>query len=325
MDWNETDWSSNAISTFRYEDEIIDTGVDEIDDNIIGTGDGSTVPIGTIQKLQMVGVAATATAFTGIVNGGVRFITVTNRGGGYTSVPTVGLSSAPAGGKTASAVAKMIGGIVVCNDNTNPQAQSVQSIEIINPGYGYTVAPGVRIFNGGGKGATGISSIGDGIVGIITVTNKGSGYVTPPTITFSGNSSISAAATAVVSAAGTITSIRITNAGLGYTVPPTITIGNPSLNSTGTFVFNEIVTGSTSGVTGRVRSWNSVTNILEVSNVNGEFIPGENIVGAASSASHYLRKVETLAAKDGFTNNDEIEEEADKIIDFDEKNPFGMP
>jgi len=310
---------------FRYEDEIIDTGIDDIDDNISGTGGENSVTVGIVQKLQMVGAGVTATAITGIVNGGIRFITVTNRGGGYTSPPTIGISSAPDGGKTATAIAKMIGGIVVCTDNTNPQAQSVQSIEITNPGYGYTTTPGVRIYGGGGSGATGIASIGNGIVGIITVTNSGSGYVNPPLVTFTGISSVSAAATAVVSAAGTITQIRITNAGLGYTVPPTITIGNPSLSSTGSFIFNEIVTGSISGVTGRVRSWNSVTNILEVSNVTGEFKPGENIVGTASSASHYLKKIETLSLKDGFTNNDEIEEEADKIIDFSERNPFGMP
>jgi len=267
----------------------------------------------------------TASAITGVVNGGVRSITVTNRGGGYTSVPTVGISSAPSGGKTSSAIATMIGGIVVCNDNTNPSAQSVQNVEIINPGYGYTVAPKVRFIGGGGKGATATASIGDGIVGIITITNSGSGYVNPPSITFSGISSVSAAATAIVSAAGSITQIRITNAGLGYTVAPTIIIGNPLFNSVGNFIFNEVVTGSQSGVTARVRSWNSTTNILEVSQVSGEFISGENIVGTSSSASHYLRKVEFFAVKDGFANNEEIEEEADKIIDFSETNPFGIP
>jgi hypothetical protein len=310
---------------FRYEDEVIDTGVDEIDDNISGTDKDDSIAVGNIQKLTMVGLGVTATAITTLVNGGIRFITVTNRGGGYTSAPTIGISSAPVGGKTATASATMIGGIVVCNDNTNPEAQSVQSIEIINPGYGYTTTPGVRIIGGGGNGATATATLGDGIVGIITMTNSGSGYVTPPSITFTGISTVSAAATAVVSAAGSITSIRITNAGLGYTTPPSIVIGNPALNSIGSFVFNEIVTGTQSGVTARVRSWNSITNVLEVSIVNGQFIPGENIVGSASSASHYLRKFEAYAVKDGYTNNDEIEEEADDIIDFSEGNPFGMP
>jgi hypothetical protein len=35
----------------------------------------------------------------------------------------------------------MIGGIVVCAENVNPAARSVQSVEVINPGAGYTIAP----------------------------------------------------------------------------------------------------------------------------------------------------------------------------------------
>jgi hypothetical protein len=164
-----------------------------------------------------------------------------------------------------------------------------------------------------------------GIVGIISITNSGSGYVIPPTITFTGISSVSAAATAVVSTAGSITEIRITNAGLRYATIPTIIIGSPTINSTGSFIFNEIVTGSQSDVTARVRSWNSITNILEVSQVNGQFISGENIVGTSSSASYYLRKIDVFAVKDGFANNEEIEDAAEDVIDFSERNPFGMP
>lgn len=312
---------------FRYEDEIIDTNIDDIDELIGGNDvtDSDAVPVGNIVNLIMTGVGATATATVSIVNGGVRSITVTNRGGGYTSTPTVGISSAPSGGKTATAIARMISGVVACNNNINPKAQSVQEVLVTNAGYGYTVAPQVRFIGGGGKGATGIASIGNGVVGIITVTNAGSGYVTPPTITFTGISTVSAAATAVVSAAGSITSIRITNAGLGYTSIPTITVANPALTSSGNFVFNEIVTGSQSGVTARVKSWNSTTNVLQVSNLNGEFKPGENIVGSASSASHYLRSIEVFPARDGYAANEEIEDEADDIIDFNESNPFGMP
>ena len=312
---------------FRYEDELIDTSVDEVDELIGGNDstDSDKVPVGNIINLTMVGVGATATATAEIVNGGIRYITVTNRGGGYTSTPTVGISSAPTGGKTASAVANMISGIVACNTNINPKAQSIQSVEIVNAGYGYTMAPLVKFIDGGGKGATGIASIGNGVVGIITITNAGSGYVNPPSITFTGISTVSAAATAVVSTAGTITSIRITNAGLGYTVAPTIIIGNPALTSTGNFAFNEVVAGSQSGVTARVKSWNSVTKVLQVSNLSGEFKPGENIVGSASSASHYLRSIDTFPARDGYAANDEIENEADDIIDFNEGNPFGMP
>lgn len=321
---------------FRYEDEVIDTGVDEIDDTLEpssgGDNDASEVTVGSIQKLTLVGDASNATAVTGIVNGGIRFISITNRGGGYTSPPRVAISSAPSGGITGVATAGLISGIVVCNDNINPNKKSVQTVELINPGYGYTVAPKVVFVGGGGSGAYATATIGDGIVGVITVTNGGSGYLNP-TVSFtnevflSGVSTVSAAATAIVSAAGSITAIRITNAGLGYSIAPTISINNVGVGSTsyGTFIFNEIITGSTSGVTARVRKWNSITNELQISNVSGSFIPGERVNGSKSGASRVIRSIDLENTKDGYVDNSNIETEADRIIDFSEGNPFGMP
>ena len=310
---------------FRYEDEVIDTGIDIIDDNIGGSGgEQDSAQVGIIQKLNMVGTGVTASAITTLVNGGIRFFTVTNRGSGYINSPRVAISSAPGGGVTGIGSATLISGIVVCTDSANPATKSVQSIEVINPGMGYTIVPKVLIF-GDGSGATATSTIGDGIVGVITVTNAGGGYINSPSIVFTGISSVSAAATAVVSSAGSITQIRITNAGLGYTQPPSITIGNPSLSSLGSYTFNEIITGSTSGTTARVRSWSSITNILEVSKVSGEFIAGETLVGTASSASRTLRSIEVFVVKDGYSDNEIIETEADGIIDFSNVNPFGMP
>jgi hypothetical protein len=311
---------------FRYEDEVIDTGVDFIDDNIGGSGgEQDSAQTGIIQKLNMIGTGVTASAITTLVNGGIKFFTVTNRGSGYINSPRVAISSAPGGGVTGIGSATLISGIVVCTDSANPATKSVQSIEVINPGMGYTIAPKVLIF-GDGSGATATSTIGDGIVGVITVTNSGGGYVNSPSIVFTGISSVSAAATAVVSSAGSITQIRITNAGLGYTQPPSITIGNPpQIVGVGTFIFNEIVTGSTSGTTARVRSWNVITNVLEVSSVSGSFTPGESIVGTASSASRKLRSIDAFAVEDGYSDNEIIETEADSIIDFSNTNPFGMP
>ena len=99
---------------------------------------------------------------------------------------------------------------------------------------------------------------------------------------------------------------------------------DPSMSSVGDFIFNEVVTGSTSGTTARVRSWNSGTNILEVSNVTGTFRVGEDIVGSTSGASHALRKANTDPVDDGFADNADIETAADAIIDFSERNPFGQ-
>jgi len=322
---------------FRYEDEIIDTSIDEIDDTLEPTpgDDNDTDPIivGAIQKLTLVGTASSATATVNIVNGGIRFITVTNRGGGYLTAPRVAISSAPTGGLTGIATAQLISGVVVCNSNIDPNRKSVQSAPLVNSGYGYTSVPTIRFIGGGGSGAAATASIGNGVLGTIAITNGGGGYVSSPSVSFtnevflSGVATVSAAATAVVSSAGTITSIRITNAGLGYSIAPSIVINNVGVGSTsyGDFVFNEIITGSSSGVTARVRSWNSVTNELQISNVSGVFVVGDRVVGSKSGASRVIRIIDTFATNDGYADNDNIEIASDSIIDFTETNPFGMP
>ena len=310
---------------FRYQDEVIDTGLEFIDNNVIDQG--------FIEVYRMVGVGITATATATIVNGGVRGVTILNRGDGYKSPPDVGFTTAPIGGLTAIGIATMIGGIV---DLCEPDAQSfrVQGVDIINAGFGYTVPPTVAFYGGGGKGAVGIASIGDGIVGIITVTNQGGGYVEAPTVTISGVSSVAAAATAIVEN-GRITSIRITNAGLGYSTVPTITISSPYMIGFGTFQYNEEVIGSISGATARVRRWDSQSNTLQVASATLPFTPGEIVIGRNSGATYKVLgnfgnlTIEQLdeagIESQYFYQNVDIQVEANKILDFSESNPFGVP
>ena len=302
---------------FRYEDEVIDTGVEQIDDNIKEEG--------YIQSLTMVGAGITATAITGIVNGGVRFITVTNRGNGYTSIPRVAISSAPSGGLTAVGIATLIGGLVDCNGNT--ENYKVQGVEVINPGYGYTVPPSVAIIGGGGAGAAATATIGDGVVGIVTITSGGSGYETAPTVTFTNapGAGVTASATAYINTAGVVTAIYIRNAGLGYTQTPTITISSPYSSGTGEYIYNETVVGSISSTTALVRNWDSVNNILQVSNVSGTFVNGDVLTGSESGATYKVRIITTYNTVDRYAENEVIESEADGIIDFSESNPFGNP
>ena len=298
---------------FRYEDEVVDTSIEEIDDNIQNQG--------YIQTLTVVGAAVTATAVANIVNGGVRFIRVTNRGSGFNSEPKVAISSAPSGGNTAVGVATMIGNLIDCNGTSSLK---VQGVEIVNSGYGYTVAPAIAFIGGGGSGVAATAVIGDGVVGIVTITNGGSGYSISPTVTFSGPGiGTTSVGYAVVSSAGTITQIRLRDAGIGYTSAPTITIASPGSSGTGSFKYNEVVTGSVSGTTARVNSWDSVNNKLEVFIVSGSFVSGETITGSASGASYKLRTLKSDNLVDPYSQNDIIEEEADKVIDFSESNPFG--
>jgi hypothetical protein len=307
---------------FRYEDEIIDTTIDQIDQNL---KDPRSIPeqFGPTQTLTLVGSSSTAYAIGNIVNGGIRSIIVSNRGGGYTSIPRVAISSAPSGGKTGIAIAKMIDGIVVCNQNVNSVSKSVQSVEIINSGYGYTVSPKVAFIGGGGSGAYATAIINNGVVGIITVTNGGSGYVNPPTVSFNGFNLSPASAEAIVSSSGTITSIRIKDGGFGYT-GTAISISPPPVGGIGTFLFNEVIIGSDSGTTARVRNWDYTTNKLNISNVSGEFTAGETVVGSSSSASFKIRIIDTNGSDTGYSDNTDIQNEANNILDFSERNPFGL-
>ena len=129
---------------FAYNDETIDTGIGEIDDNVIDEG--------YIQTFNMVGVGSTATAITSLRDGAVRRIIVSRRGSGYDSAPRVAITSAPSGGLTAVGIASMIGGIVdLCE--TSPDKLRVQKVDIADPGYGYTTAPRITFHGGGGPGA----------------------------------------------------------------------------------------------------------------------------------------------------------------------------
>ena len=315
---------------FRYQDEVIDTDIEFIDDN--------TSDIGYIQTLQLIGLGSTASAITSIVNGGVQYVQVTNRGTSYTSAPTVSFSRAPSGGTTAVGVATMINNIIdFCN--VDPTDKRVQGVEIINPGSGYIEPPMVAFTGGGGSGAEATAYIGDGVVGVITVTDGGSGYLSNPTVTISAPTGVGTTAVATASAytnsAGIVTSIRITNAGLGYTAAPTITFSSPdSVTGVGTYVYNETITGSESSTTAIVKSWNVVTKVLEVSNITGTFTPGEELTGSESGAVYTLKTQNTDNLEDAndsdnkygkYEDNFNIENEADAIIDFTETNPFGTP
>ena len=161
----------------------------------------------------------------------------------------------------------------------------------------------------------------------MSIQNAGQGYVNAPTIVITSpnvGSAITAKTRSIVGTSGSITEILIEDAGIGYVGIPTITISNPPLIiGIGTYQFNEVVTGTVSGTTSRVKSWSEPNKILQVGIVDGTFSPGENIVGSSSSAIYTLKSVSEGDYVDKYQQNDEIEEEADLILDFTQSNPFG--
>ena len=269
---------------FEYEDEVIDTDIDEIDTQIQDEG--------FITTLNLVGTGrtATATATLSQPTGYIRKIVLNNDGSGYNTAPTVAISTAPSGGVNATAVAitTSIGGV-----------KSIKEILLTNAGSGYVTPPLVTILNTGtggvGAAATAlIETTGKGVINF-TVVDEGVGYSNsnPPLVTIaeptgSGTTAVTNAQAVVFDSK--LSSIRIRDAGIGHTVAPTVTVGNPTIiTGIGTYQFNEIVKGVTSGTEARVKSWDSDTKVLKVSMVGigttvSGFIPGEEVRSTESLA-----------------------------------------
>lgn len=338
---------------FEYEDEVIDTGIPEIDQEI--------EQIGYIQTLTLVGAGRTATATASIcASGSVRSVTITNMGGNYSTQPIIGFSSAPEGGVTAVGVASITNQYYNCNGALGGK---ILAINLTNAGCGYTTPPWVTIQGGGGTGAKAeVSGITTGAVQIIEITDGGAGYSTNPNVTFVGGGSTgpsmgsteytwdstdatfdddsylpvgfaTAKAYGIINNAGVVTSIVIEDSGSGYTNapfiyidPPTTGIGSTGVQvGVGTYVFNEVVIGDTSGTEARVKTWNEITNQLEISIVTGDFTPGELIIGQDSGAKFIVGVTTEYDLVTPYADNDTFEEEAKGVLDFSEDNPFGMP
>ncbi|BCV08211.1 MAG: hypothetical protein CM15mL4_2790 [uncultured marine virus] len=175
---------------FEYEDEIIDTSIDEIDEQVQDEG--------FITTLNLVGTGRTATAsatvsqLVGGKTGYIRSITILNDGSGYTSTPTVFISTSRSSSPvnaSAVAITTSIGGL-----------NSVKELILTNAGSGYTQAPDINIVGGGGSGAIATCTIEETRRGVIsfTVTDEGLGYTTEPVVTISSPPPPSASSTGTV-------------------------------------------------------------------------------------------------------------------------------
>ena len=308
---------------FEYEDEIIDTSIDEIDTQVQEEG--------YITTLQLVGVGVTAAATAQVDTGYIREIFLNNDGSGYTSDPIVAISTSPTGNPNNNASAVAI-------TTVRAGVRSVERIYLTNAGVGYTTPPTITIYGVGGAGAAATCSLETTYKGLIRyiLTDVCVGYSTPPVITVSAPGEVGIGVTAVgIASVGrtgsndVIKSIYISNPGIGYTSTPTITIANPPIiTGIGTYLFNEVIQGTRSRTRARVKEWDKDTKILKISFVGigsttRGFLPGETIVGKESGAIYSVQTFNQMDLYDKYSQNDEIEEEADLILDFSESNPFG--
>ena len=305
-----------TCEVFEYEDEVIDTNVNAID-QVVQT-DGYSA------RLILSGVGSVATATATLNFGAVQQIFVQNDGFGYLAAPTVSISTSPGVDATAVAIMTSRSGIGT--------AKSIDKILLINPGGGYIGIPTVTV-PGTGIATAGITTLGS--VGIVTITSGGSGYTTTPNVAITTAPSGGTDATAeAVMVGGTISAIRISNAGSGYTSAPTITVGAATTVADGDYIFNETVqVTSDSSETARVKVWDAGSRTLDVSMLTAmQFQVGEKIKGLESGAEYVIESIDydtpndypnSQYKADQYNDNADFETEADAILDFSEGNPFG--
>lgn len=116
------------VELFQYASERIDTGIKEVD---------------AFESLKTFSTNTTRNIY-----GGLRSITVTSQGSGYTTPPTVSFVSSSGFGAEA---------VAVLGDGTN--TGKVVAINITNVGSGYQVPPSITLSGGGGIDAAASAAI----------------------------------------------------------------------------------------------------------------------------------------------------------------------
>jgi hypothetical protein len=81
-------------------------------------------------------------------------------------------------------------------ETANNELAPVWGVVISAGGSGYTTPPSVSFTGGGGTGAAGTATVLGGVVTGVTITNPGTGYASAPTVSFASISGTGAAGTA---------------------------------------------------------------------------------------------------------------------------------
>jgi hypothetical protein len=119
------------IELFQYASEKIDTGIAEVD---------------VFENLKTFSTDTTRTVY-----GEVTSITMTNQGSGYTTVPTVVITSNANVGVNATATA--------VRGTSGATLNKIIRVDITNPGIRYNAVPAISFTGGGGSGAAATATI----------------------------------------------------------------------------------------------------------------------------------------------------------------------
>ena len=299
---------------FEYEDEILDTSIDEIDSTILDKGD--------IDTLNLVSLSNRAEVSAGLGTGYIRELTILNEGYNYTQNPDV-IIDPPAVGTDPSVVA-----ILTVPDN-NYTAASLKQLVVFNSGTGYVENPEVTLTSG--QNASVRATVNTNSKGIIkfSVENQGSGYPEDAAIVvYDGENNIVAEGIALTDGAK-IVQAAITDPGAGLEEDDLrIVVAAPASSGVGDYIFNEIVIGKQSGTRARVRGWDAITKQLQITNLdpnnpNITWQPKEVVEGETSGARYSVSNFDDYqTVQDGYSQNKEIQDVADEVVDTSEFNQF---
>lgn len=202
--------------------------------------------------------------------------------------------------------------IIFTNTNTGGGSASAK-VRIVNGGFSNEDDLGNRIVledeTTRGDPYTGNvivqeSATGNGDITDIRIVNKGSNYLSLPTVTVDDSNGSGAVVKAYGSGIGRVLSLKLIEAGKGYEEspsPPSLSLPTRVLviDQSGNFQSGETVTGLNSDSTQITATFSSVdntTNILTLTNASGIFAEDTIITGSSSSSYATIKKVDQATA-----------------------------
>ncbi len=304
---------------FEYEDEILDTSIDEIDSTIMNQG--------FINTLDLVPLSNRAEVEAKTGTGYIRELVILNEGNSFVETPSIYIDPPPEGGTDANVVA------LLTRPDSNIVEKAIKQLVTFTRGTGYTKDPEVLAVGGGGNGViirAGINSVSDGVIEF-EVTNAGNGYPEDADIIVYDSDNNPIAQGIALTDGEKIVSAVVKDPGADLPEEITAVVSAPASSGDGVYLYNEIIIGKESGMQARVRGWNGKTYQLEITNLDPEkqavnFQPGEIIEGEKSGARYSLKKFSgAQTPADGFSQNDEVQDVAEVIVDTEEYNQFFNP
>ena len=171
--------------------------------------------------------------------------------------------------------------------------------------------------------ATATTPVADnnGVLGAITITNGGGRYETAPNAFWYSPTGAFIGTSTTVITDGVVSTVNSPTTPYIYGDVTYDTQGNIDTITPWAPTIN--IESSPGDVVGKVAEWDENTRTLSVAYANGTFELNEEIVGADSNARWSVGSFDTLDMTDSFSENRQLEDEADDILDFTERNPFG--